>query len=283
MELAQLWRELTPGSADTQTLDAAAVGALLARLPGVDAPIEASDLRALATWVLLRQEPAVGQERELLASLTALVLEAMRPWNGRAEPLMSLIVLLAAALSAVPWIAAKASLRTKVVETLNRIDQLESTGDTSSSGSVADRLCAIAALLSTADTEPLQQAHLVQLLLNSCGAHTAGAADAGPAVSSAGGAPCKSTCTRRSAQRMRWMRDRVAAAGRRSPGRARDGVVRREGGGEPRGCGGGGGGGGPRVLACAAAGCAPPPRRRRLRDRRLPSRCYTALAHSRCW
>jgi hypothetical protein len=110
----------------------------------------------------------------------------MQPWNGRAEPLMSLIVLLAAALSAVPWIAAKASLRTKVVETLNRIDQLESTGDTSSSGSVADRLCAIAALLSTADTDPLQQAHLVQLLLNSCGAHTAGAADAGPAVSSAG-------------------------------------------------------------------------------------------------
>lgn len=53
-------------------------GALLARLPGVDAPIEASDLRALATWVLLRQEPAVGQERELLASLTALV---WRPCN----------------------------------------------------------------------------------------------------------------------------------------------------------------------------------------------------------
>jgi hypothetical protein len=78
MELAQLWRELTPGSAETQTLDAAAVGALLARLPGVDAPIEASDLRALATWVLLRQEPAVGQERELLASLTALV---WRPCN----------------------------------------------------------------------------------------------------------------------------------------------------------------------------------------------------------
>lgn len=180
--LARLWRELASEPSDQLGLDD--VTELLARVPGVDRTTEPQDLRALGNWVLARAtSSAVSErERELMRCLTDFVLDAMRPWDGRHEPLLGLVHLLACSLSVVPWISERATLQTEVITSLDRVDQFDREGvaRVASSSLVSDRLCAIAALLSTADTDgPPHRAHLVQLVLNSCGAHTTGAMQRG--------------------------------------------------------------------------------------------------------
>jgi hypothetical protein len=169
--LARLWRELASepsvplGSDDVTEL-----------LPGVDRTTEPQDLRALGNWVLARAtSSAVSErERELMRCLTDFVLDARRP-DG---PLLGLMC----ALSVVPWLANRDTLQMEVVTSLDRADQFDREGVARVAPRlVSDRLCAVAALLSTADTDgPPHRAHLVQLVLNSCGAHTTGAMHESP-------------------------------------------------------------------------------------------------------